>query len=113
VIGATGHAVGTCVTAIHAHEVLKLCCQLEADFVLRGRFILAVCIPARRIAFKTPFSDFNASRWIIYCFSATGILFSVLIFFLRLRRSFFAWYGHFTPKIEKMGLRRQNISTPQ
>jgi hypothetical protein len=82
VIGAIGYAVGTCVTTIHVHEVLQLCCQIEAAFEHRGRFILAVCTLTHRIAVKSPFSDLKRFQLDALLFSSTGQLFSgVLIFF--------------------------------
>jgi hypothetical protein len=81
-IGATGYAVGICVTITHVHDVLHLCCQLEAAFEHRGRFILAVCTLMPLIAFKTPFTDLKRFQVEYLLLPTTGQLFvGVLTFF--------------------------------
>jgi hypothetical protein len=112
-IGATGYAVGICVTITHVHDVLHLCCQLEAAFEHRGRFILAVCTLTRHIAVKTPFSDFKRLQMDFF-FYHWATLFWVFLFSFDCIENFSHGMDILPRKSKnKMRLRRQNISTPQ
>jgi hypothetical protein len=84
--GATGCAVGTCLTFFGIHEFARVCCQLGAAFGHSGKLVLVMCPLTHCIVYnyvvQTPFEDLKShQRGHLTVFNHMGHFFRLKDFF--------------------------------